>query len=92
MENDRYENRKLFRKYFGLEDDEYYSNLSKLWMIFGNNGIKHTAGGHYFIQEIIEHNIVCWGIWKNKLHPDLIKIIKDEYPQLMTTNKKYDLK
>jgi len=89
--DDRYEQRRLFRDTFQL-NDEGYSRLAKLWMIFGNNGIKHTNAGHYFIQEIIEHNFVDWKCWHKKLHKDLVEIIKTEYPQLMVTCEDYTKK
>lgn len=87
---DRYAARDLFRKHFNLLDDEkYYKRMCELWMLFGNYGEKHRPSGHYFIQEIIEHNFVDWHGWKSKLHPDLKEIIKNEFPQLMVTFKKY---
>jgi len=90
MNYDKYKNETLFRKHLDLTDDvKYYKRLGELWRIFGNNGEKHRPSGHYFIQEIIEHNFVDWNGWKSKLHPDLKKIIKNEFPQLMTTFKDY---
>lgn len=87
---EKYQQRDLFRKHLGLTDDTvYYKRLGELWRIFGNNGPKHRPSGHYFIQEIIEHNFVDWKGWHKKLHPDLIEIIKTEFPQLMTTFKDY---
>ena len=59
MSYHRYEAREQFRAHFGL-NDEMYANLTKLWYVFGCNGEKHTNAGHYFIQEIIEHNFVDW--------------------------------
>lgn len=85
-----YENRELFRKKFDLTDDVvYYQEFGKLWMEFGNNGAKHTPAGHYFIQEIIEHNFVDWSSWHKKMHKELKEIITIKYPQLMCTFKKY---
>jgi hypothetical protein len=89
MSIDRYEDRKLFRKKFNLECEIKYSRLSKLWMIYGNNGIKHTSAGHYFIQEVIEHNFVDWKSWSKKLHPELVDIIKKDYPELVANCKEF---
>lgn len=89
-QDDRYAKRDLFRKAIGLtDDDQYFTRMGELWREFGNNGPKHRPSGHYFIQEIIEHNFVDWHGWKIKLHPDLKEIIKNEFPQLMVTFKKY---
>lgn len=86
----RYENRILFRDHFDLQDDNlYYKRLGELWAEFGNYGKRTTPAGHYFIQEIIEHNFVDWRSWHKKMHPDLVEIIKKEFPQLMCTFKKY---
>jgi len=89
MSKDRYADRKLFRKKFNLECEKKYSRLFNLWMIYGNNGIKHTNTGHYFIQEVIEHNFVDWKGWNKKLHPELKEIIKNDYPELMTNCKEF---
>jgi hypothetical protein len=90
MTENRYEKRDKFRKHMNLEDDfKYFTRMGELWRLFGNNGAKHRPSGHYFIQEIIEHNFVDWHGWKSKLHHDLKDIIKNEFPQLMVTFKKY---
>lgn len=88
--DDRFDKRILFRNHFDLNDDQiYFKRFTDLWMRFGNNGEKHTPAGHYFIQEIIEHNFVDWRSWNKKMHPDLVEIIKKEFPKLMCTFKKY---
>lgn len=32
-----------------------HKDLRQLWMIYGNNGPKHSNGNHKFIQHILEH-------------------------------------
>lgn len=81
--NQVYEKRqRLLKKYNLTNADSNYFTVT-LWNLYGNNGLKHTPGGHYYIQGLVEHGCLLWAEYGKKLHPDLIKHLQERYPQLV---------
>ncbi|MCF0070266.1 hypothetical protein LZD49_07270 [Dyadobacter sp. CY261] len=80
----------FLEKYNLTRDD-----MTTLWDLFMKYGMtrpnqpEQSKANHYFIQGIVEHNIIGWKDWKSKLTPSVKSFIQERYPQLMVQDNKF---
>ena len=89
--------REAFLKFFNMTEEDISYLWREFFMPYGmTRSINceedeiHKKGNHYFLQGLCQFGVVEWNEWENRMSDPVINIIKDKYPQLMVTERRFE--